>query len=82
MSLVCHLILDDDRAIHLYSGELQIRLLTYFSNSENWGIRDTVASHSNTPMDVLQKLMEDKDWGVRQAAQWRMSEFSSGIINQ
>ncbi len=45
--------------------KLQERCLEYFSESENWWIRESVARHPNTPAHVLEKLSGDEDWTIR-----------------
>jgi hypothetical protein len=51
--------------------KLQERYLEYLSRHEDWAIRDRVASHTNTPSHILEKLANDSNWWVRRSVSER-----------
>lgn len=65
MNLVQILLVNDFTVIDEYSGELQIRLLRYFSEHSFWAVRVEVAKHPNATIDILHKLSDDEDYYVR-----------------
>lgn len=74
MSLVVALLTNKFNIVDRYSGDIQIRLLQCFSQSENWYVRYSVADYPNTPVQLLHGLSKDEDWSVRQAAKAQLKK--------
>ncbi len=66
--LNCHLCLG---MLSNLPKKLQERYLEYLGSSEDWAIRDRVASHTNTPSHILEKLANDSNWWVRRSVSER-----------
>jgi len=64
--------LDDDEVIEkLKEKDLPKEIFSHFVDSENWEIRQAIASNQQTPFDVIEQLREDDDEDVQDAVTYR-----------
>ena len=70
---------DVDHKVEMLKGnDVPLEVLTVFSSSPNWAIREAVAKNKNSSESILNTLSEDDDLDVQNAAQRALRKHSGG----